>query len=175
MTSGVLYNLANYFAGSSLLAGFLCLWSLYIFSVVGASQNHVIPSGTCLKYPQRRFAGHSTAASQSSWKCSWSIPGQVDWSNCVVRDRTGSPCLCTQSNHISNVFPRALAKLLPYQKLEELHAKYGPIVRIGPKEVSISDWRYLRSIYGNAKGVIKNPAFYEAATFVGKHNVFEMM
>lgn len=61
------------------------------------------------------------------------------------------------------------------QKLEELHRKYGPIVRTGPNEVSISNWRHLRTIYLNTKGMIKNPDFYEAATFVGKDNIFQML
>ncbi|KAK2686950.1 hypothetical protein QWA68_014116 [Fusarium oxysporum] len=60
-------------------------------------------------------------------------------------------------------------------KLEELHRKYGPIVRTGPNEVSISNWRHLRTIYLNTKGMIKNPDFYEAATFVGKDNIFQMI
>ncbi|KAJ4243540.1 hypothetical protein NW757_011180, partial [Fusarium falciforme] len=58
-------------------------------------------------------------------------------------------------------------------KLEELHAKFGPIVRIGPHEVSVSDWRQLRPIYAN-KTIIKEQSFYGAATFVGKSNIFEM-
>ncbi|KAF4999152.1 hypothetical protein FDECE_11580 [Fusarium decemcellulare] len=60
-------------------------------------------------------------------------------------------------------------------KLQELHAKFGPVVRIGPNEVSVSDWRHLRSIYANNKGVIKEASFYEAATFIGKNNIFEMI
>ncbi|KAI1012037.1 hypothetical protein LB503_004775 [Fusarium chuoi] len=60
-------------------------------------------------------------------------------------------------------------------KLEELHKKYGPVVRIGPNEVSISDWRHLRTIYLNTKGMIKSPDFYEPATFVGKGNIFQMI
>ncbi|VTT60840.1 unnamed protein product [Fusarium fujikuroi] len=60
------------------------------------------------------------------------------------------------------------------QKLEELHKKYGPIVRTGPNEVSISDWRHLRTIYLNNKGMIKYPDFYESATLVGKDNIFQM-
>ncbi|KAF4343784.1 fc receptor [Fusarium beomiforme] len=60
-------------------------------------------------------------------------------------------------------------------KLEELHSKYGPVVRIAPNEVSISDWRHLRTIYTNNKGVIKDRRFYGGATFVGKSNIFEMI
>ncbi|KAF5567425.1 cytochrome P450 monooxygenase [Fusarium napiforme] len=60
-------------------------------------------------------------------------------------------------------------------KLEELHKKYGPVVRTGPNEVSISDWRHLRTIYLNTKGMIKNPDFYKAATFVCKDNIFQMI
>ncbi|KAH8893591.1 cytochrome P450 [Thozetella sp. PMI_491] len=65
--------------------------------------------------------------------------------------------------------------LLLALKLEEFHAKYGPVVRVGPKEVSIGNWKHLRSIYTNAKGAVKGHGFYTAATFVGKHNIFEMI
>lgn len=60
------------------------------------------------------------------------------------------------------------------QRLDELHAKYGSVVRIGPNEVSISDWRYYRTIYSNAVSFVKEPSFYSAAQFVGKDNIFQM-
>ncbi|KAH7065894.1 cytochrome P450 [Paraphoma chrysanthemicola] len=58
--------------------------------------------------------------------------------------------------------------------LEKLHHKYGPIVRIGPNEVSIDDWRQLRVIYANSKTALKDGAFYHSATFVGRNNIFQM-
>ncbi|KAI1663815.1 Cytochrome P450 [Pyrenophora tritici-repentis] len=58
--------------------------------------------------------------------------------------------------------------------LEKLHHKYGPIIRIGPNEVSIGDWRQLRVIYANSKAALKDSAFYHSATFVGRNNIFQM-
>ncbi|KAF9696277.1 hypothetical protein EKO04_005745 [Ascochyta lentis] len=58
--------------------------------------------------------------------------------------------------------------------LDELHRKYGDIVRVGPNEVSVADWRQLRKIYTNPKSIVKHSAFYDNGTFVGKHNLFQM-
>jgi hypothetical protein len=46
-------------------------------------------------------------------------------------------------------------ELFPYQgqfvfKCEELHKKYGPIIRIGPDEVHINDHRFYTELYGSA-------------------------
>ncbi|KAI9842249.1 MAG: hypothetical protein M1837_007394 [Sclerophora amabilis] len=51
----------------------------------------------------------------------------------------------------------------------ELHAKYGPIVRIGPNHVSLSDPEALRAIY-STKSVFTKTAFYTLAqsTYEGK-------
>ncbi|CAG9975294.1 unnamed protein product [Clonostachys byssicola] len=46
-------------------------------------------------------------------------------------------------------------------QLDRLHVKYGPIVRIGPDEVSVSDWRHLRTRYQAKSGVIKDARFYD--------------
>lgn len=60
------------------------------------------------------------------------------------------------------------------QKLAEYHAKYGPVVRIGPNEVSIASWQTYRPLYANRSTHTKEPVLYGAATFVGKNNIFEM-
>lgn len=60
------------------------------------------------------------------------------------------------------------------QALDALHNKYGDVVRVGPNEVSVASWRDLRTIYANTKTVVKDPAFYANATFVGKNNIFQM-
>ncbi|OAL43686.1 cytochrome P450 [Pyrenochaeta sp. DS3sAY3a] len=59
-------------------------------------------------------------------------------------------------------------------KLEELHRQYGNVVRVGPREVSVADWRHIRTIYCNSKTVMKHAAFYSAASFVRKNNIFQM-
>ncbi|VTT78225.1 unnamed protein product [Fusarium fujikuroi] len=38
--------------------------------------------------------------------------------------------------------------------------------------VSISNWRHLRTIYLNNKGMIKYLDFYKSATLIGKDNIF---
>jgi cytochrome P450 len=46
----------------------------------------------------------------------------------------------------------------------ELHKKYGPIVRIGPKSLSFTDPRAWRDIHGFSKGVpLKDPEVYQPA------------
>lgn len=60
------------------------------------------------------------------------------------------------------------------QKLLELHKRYGPVVRVGPNEISIGSWKYYRTIYNNPKTAHKLPAFYTPASFVGKDNIFQM-
>ncbi|KAF3040466.1 hypothetical protein E8E12_003874 [Didymella heteroderae] len=59
--------------------------------------------------------------------------------------------------------------------LDALHRSYGDIVRVGPNEVSVANWRNIRTIYANTKTVVKNSAFYANATFVGKNNIFQMI
>lgn len=38
---------------------------------------------------------------------------------------------------------------------QELHAKYGTAVRLGPNMVSISDWRAVKEVYGTNTAYIK--------------------
>ncbi|RFU75442.1 cytochrome p450 [Trichoderma arundinaceum] len=56
----------------------------------------------------------------------------------------------------------------------KLHQKYGSLVRIGPREVSISDWKYYREIYGTNKASVKEPGFYLPIVFVRHLNLFAM-
>ena len=57
--------------------------------------------------------------------------------------------------------------------LLELHEKYGTLVRVGPNEVSISDFRLYRQIY-NQNASEKDESFYAAASLLGYDNVFSM-
>lgn len=50
---------------------------------------------------------------------------------------------------------------------------YGAAVRIGPNEVSISDFTVYRDIY-SARGSTKEESIYSAATFIGHENIFSM-
>ncbi|KAB5566639.1 cytochrome P450 [Coniochaeta sp. 2T2.1] len=59
------------------------------------------------------------------------------------------------------------------QTLLALHNTYGPVVRVGPNEVSISDWRAYRQIYTN-KASRKEESFYKAAKFIAHENIFTM-
>ncbi|KAI1810301.1 cytochrome P450 monooxygenase-like protein [Poronia punctata] len=49
-----------------------------------------------------------------------------------------------------------------YLKIAELHEKYGPIVRIGPNEIHLSDPSHLEEIYRVGTQYSKDPAFYGA-------------
>ncbi|KAJ5631589.1 cytochrome P450 [Penicillium longicatenatum] len=60
------------------------------------------------------------------------------------------------------------------QELDILHKKYGSVVRIGPNEVSVGDYRYYRPIYNDSKSTTKDTDFYSIANFVGKSNIFQM-
>lgn len=56
------------------------------------------------------------------------------------------------------------------QTLLDLHNTYGPIVRVGPNEVSFSDFRVYRQIY-NQDTSLKEESFYKAATLLGYDNI----
>ncbi|KAJ6107573.1 cytochrome P450 [Penicillium sp. IBT 18751x] len=60
------------------------------------------------------------------------------------------------------------------QKLHNLHKLYGPVIRLGPNEVSAGSYKDYRPIYNDAKSITKDPSFYSVATFVGKGNLFQM-
>lgn len=60
------------------------------------------------------------------------------------------------------------------KRLLELHKRYGPIVLVGPNEVSFGSWKYYRSIYNSPKTTHKLPEFSSFASFVGKDNIFQM-
>ena len=61
--------------------------------------------------------------------------------------------------------------VLTWQKLQELHQKYGCAVRIAPNEVSISDFNVYRDIY-NAKASTKEQSFYRAVRLNGYDHLF---
>ncbi|TEA14072.1 Cytochrome P450 monooxygenase FCK2 [Colletotrichum sidae] len=52
---------------------------------------------------------------------------------------------------------RALKKLHLYSEVQELHAKYGDIVRIGPTELSINNPRAITPIHSNRSPCTKGP------------------
>ncbi|KAK5049564.1 hypothetical protein LTR84_004493 [Exophiala bonariae] len=68
----------------------------------------------------------------------------------------------------------AQAMLCRAQTLLELHKRYGSVVRIGPGEVSISDWKTYREIYSHGAST-KQKDFYEATRLAGHDNVFTMI
>lgn len=57
------------------------------------------------------------------------------------------------------------------RKLNELHAKYGPAVRVGPNEVSFNSISALRTIYGAGSG-FERTAFYRMFDAYGRQNLF---
>ncbi|KIW12775.1 hypothetical protein PV08_07962 [Exophiala spinifera] len=56
------------------------------------------------------------------------------------------------------------------QKLLDLHREYGPVVRIGPSEVSIGDYQLYRRIYSQNTST-KEESFYTATTLLGHENL----
>ncbi|CAK7234510.1 hypothetical protein SEUCBS140593_008966 [Sporothrix eucalyptigena] len=55
--------------------------------------------------------------------------------------------------------------------LRELHAQYGPVVRVGPSEVSFSSLSALRTIYGAGSG-FERTTFYRMFDVYGRQNLF---
>ncbi|KAF2773340.1 benzoate 4-monooxygenase cytochrome P450 [Teratosphaeria nubilosa] len=47
-----------------------------------------------------------------------------------------------------------------YREIDRLHARYGPVIRIGPNEVHLSDPAAYDKIYSNASPFYKDPHFY---------------
>ncbi|KAH7160419.1 cytochrome P450 [Dactylonectria estremocensis] len=70
-------------------------------------------------------------------------------------------------------FAIAALKFDRVYRLRKLHEKYGPIVRVGPNEISLSDWRMYRRIYTD-KQHLKDPQFYLPFSFLGHGNVFSV-
>ncbi|KAI5810775.1 cytochrome P450 [Pyronema omphalodes] len=58
-----------------------------------------------------------------------------------------------------------------YEQTAELHAKYGPIVRVGPRELSILDAAAIPAIYGSTSACIRGP-FHNLTSPEGKGNIF---
>ena len=57
------------------------------------------------------------------------------------------------------------------RKINELHQKYGPAVRVGPNEVAFNSLSALRTIYGAGSGFERTP-FYDMFDAYGKKNLF---
>ncbi|OIW26674.1 cytochrome P450 [Coniochaeta ligniaria NRRL 30616] len=55
--------------------------------------------------------------------------------------------------------------------LDKLHAKYGPVVRVAPDEVSFNDEEALREIYGIKSGCGKSD-FYDMFVYYDERNTF---
>ncbi|KAF2460945.1 benzoate 4-monooxygenase cytochrome P450 [Lineolata rhizophorae] len=55
--------------------------------------------------------------------------------------------------------------------INALHEKYGPVVRIGPNEVSFNSLTALRTIYGTGSG-FERTSFYRMFDVYGKQNLF---
>lgn len=53
------------------------------------------------------------------------------------------------------------------------HLKYGPIVRVGPNEISFADPAVVKTIYGHRSPVLKTD-FYVGGKFTDVDNVFSM-
>src|SRR5208282_4172798 len=52
-----------------------------------------------------------------------------------------------------------------------LHAEYGPVVRVGPSEVSFASLSVLRQIYGAGSG-FERTDFYRMFDVYGRQNLF---
>jgi cytochrome P450 len=48
-----------------------------------------------------------------------------------------------------------------YHAIDRLHTQYGPVIRIGPNEVHLSDAAAYEKIYSNTSPFYKDPHFYE--------------
>ncbi|EXJ67488.1 uncharacterized protein A1O5_09501 [Cladophialophora psammophila CBS 110553] len=74
----------------------------------------------------------------------------------------------------ANYLVPASAGLHRAQSLRELHNQYGPVVRVGPNEISVSDWRAYREIYSH-KASSKTDFFYRDTSLTGHDNIFTML
>jgi benzoate 4-monooxygenase len=75
---------------------------------------------------------------------------------------------------ISSIWSASAArKLRKAQAIDAAHQRYGPIVRIGPNELSFADPGTLKSIYGHGH---RNPKsdFYAGGKFTTHENMFSM-
>ncbi|ERS98798.1 benzoate 4-monooxygenase cytochrome P450 [Sporothrix schenckii 1099-18] len=59
------------------------------------------------------------------------------------------------------------------RKLYRLHTQYGPVVRVGPNEVSFSSLAAMRTIYGAGSG-FERTSFYRMFEVYGRKNMFTM-
>ncbi|KAK0510419.1 hypothetical protein JMJ35_006851 [Cladonia borealis] len=66
------------------------------------------------------------------------------------------PFLCKLSRYYISFFDISLQRT---EKIREWHIRYGPIICIGPKEVSVATPTLMREIYGSAGGYAKSKYF----------------
>lgn len=57
-----------------------------------------------------------------------------------------------------------------WKSLFNLHESYGPLVRVGPGEVSVGDFQLYRKIYSQNSST-KEDSFYRATTLLGHENL----
>lgn len=55
--------------------------------------------------------------------------------------------------------------------VEQVHINYGPVIRVGPNELSHNDLSVLKTIYGPGSGLLKTN-LYEMGHFSRHHNMF---
>lgn len=89
----------------------------------------------------------------------------------VIYDYFSSPLLKVPNAHPTAPFSRLwiLSKTLTHQRnrsIQEAHLKHGPIVRLGPLEVSVNDPALVKAIYSAGSGFDK-PAWYQIFTNYG--------
>ncbi|KAK5199624.1 hypothetical protein LTR99_004420 [Exophiala xenobiotica] len=65
------------------------------------------------------------------------------------------------------------SQLKKAEQVQAAHLKYGDIVRIGPNEISFSNPKYLKAIYGHNVPVLKTE-FYLGGKFSVHENIFSM-
>ncbi|KAK1705414.1 cytochrome P450 [Colletotrichum lupini] len=56
----------------------------------------------------------------------------------------------------------------------DLHAKYGPVVRVSPSRVHVSDPDYFKEAYGSGTKYIKDPDFFQSAGGI-KHSIIMLI
>ena len=56
-------------------------------------------------------------------------------------------------------------------QIDELHSRYGPVVRVSPDEVSFNNYEGLREIYG-IKSTFSKSSFYDLFVYYNERNTF---
>ncbi|KAK5239073.1 hypothetical protein LTR40_014891, partial [Exophiala xenobiotica] len=55
--------------------------------------------------------------------------------------------------------------------IDQLHSRYGPVVRVSPDEVSFNNYEGLREIYG-IKSTFSKSSFYDLFVYYNTRNTF---